>query len=98
MDCIDREILYWIKQLGYEWIDCGQLIDYIKENYVKNQRELVEEFVELMEIKVPSICILDWDKICDEDNDYESIGLDMYLNVHRLEMDSLELQKLDLIK
>ena len=95
---IDKEILYWVEQLGYEWINCGQLIDHIKENYVKTQREVVEEYVELMEVKVPSIYILDWDKICDEDNDYEQIGIDMYLNTYRLEMDSLELQRLDLIK
>ena len=51
-----------------------------------------------MEIKVPSIDILDWNKICQEDNDYEQIAEDKYLNIHRLENDSIELKRLDLIK
>ena len=95
---IDKEILYWIKQLGFKWISCGKLIDHIKENYVKEQRDVIIEYIEAMEIKVPSIDILDWNKICQEDNDYEQIAKDKYLNIHRLENDSIELKRLDLIK
>lgn len=95
---IDKGILYWIEQLGYEWIDCGKLIDYIKENYIKDQRDVIEEYVELMEIRVPSINILDWNEICEQDNDYEQLGDGKYLNVYLLESDSLELKRLDLIK
>lgn len=95
---IDKEILYWVEQFGYEWINCGKLIDYIKENYVKDQRDVVEEYVELMEIKVPSIDILDWDRICQKDNDYEVLDNGQYLNTYLLESDSLELKRLDLIK
>lgn len=95
---IDKEILYWIKQLGFEWINCGKLIDHIKEHYVKEQRDVIIEYIEAMEIKVPSIDILDWNKICQEDNDYEQIAEDKYLNIHRLENDSIELKRLDLIK
>lgn len=95
---IDKEILYWVKQLGYEWINCGELIDYIKENYVKDQIDVVKEYVELMKIKVPSIDILDWNRICQEDNDYEELDNGQYLNTYLLESDSLELQRLNLIK
>lgn len=95
---IDKEILYWIEQFGYEWIDCGKLIDYIKENYVSDQRDVVEEYVESMKIRVPSIDILDWDRICQEDNDYEQLSDGRYLNIYLLEADSLGLQRLNLIK
>lgn len=95
---IDKEILYWIDQFGYEWIDCGKLIDYIKENYVKDQRDVVENYVEVMEIKVPTIDILDWDRICEEDDDYEALDDGRYLNTYLLETDSTELKRLNLIK
>lgn len=95
---IDKEILYWIGQFGYEWIDCGKLIDYIKENYVKDQRDVVENYVEVMEIKVPTIDILDWDRICEEDDDYEALDDGRYLNTYLLETDSTELKRLNLIK
>lgn len=95
---IDKEILYWIDQFGYEWIDCGKLIDYIKENYVKDQRDVVENYVEVMEIKVPTIDILDWDGICEEDDDYEALDDGRYLNTYLLETDSTELKRLNLIK
>lgn len=95
---IDKEILYWIDQFGYEWIDCGKLIDYIKENYVKDQRDVVESYVEVMEIKVPTIDILDWNRICEEDDDYEALDDGRYLNTYLLESDSIELKRLNLIK
>lgn len=94
---IDKEILYWIEQLGYEWIDCGRLIDYIKENYVKTQQEVVEEYVELMEIKVPSLDILNWVTICKNDDDYEKLCENKYLNIYALESDEIELKRLNLI-
>lgn len=95
---IDKEILYWIDQFGYEWIDCGKLIDYIKENYIKDQRDVVESYVEVMEIKVPTIDILDWNRICEEDDDYEALDDGRYLNTYLLESDSIELKRLNLIK
>ena len=33
---IDEEILYWIDQFDYQWIDCEKLIDYMKNNYVRD--------------------------------------------------------------
>lgn len=95
---IDKEILYWIDQFGYEWIDCGKLIDYIKENYIKDQRDVVEDYVEVMDIKVPTIDILDWNRICEEDDDYEALDDGRYLNTYLLESDSIELKRLNLIK
>lgn len=99
---IDKEILYWVEQFGYEWIDCGKLIDYIKENYIKEQQDVVIEFVEYMEIKATNLDnlleFLDWDRICQSDNDYEELENGKYLNVYSLESDSLELQRLNLIK
>lgn len=95
---IDKEILYWIDEFGLEWVDCGKLIDYIKDNYVKCQRDVVEEYVEAMEIKVPSIDILNWGIVCAQDNDYEMLSDGRYLNVYRLESDYAELKKLKLIK
>lgn len=99
---VDKEILYWIDYFGYEWVDCGQLIDYIKDNYTKTQQEIVEQYVEIMEIKVPSIYILDWDAIVDNDEDYVSFEedsyLDLYLNIYRLEHEEDVLRKEGLIR
>lgn len=95
---IDKEILYWIDQFGWEWIDCGKLIDYIKDKYIKSQRDVVEEYVEVMEIKVPSIDILNWGIVCEEDDDYELLSDGRYLNTYLLESDSDELKRLNLIK
>lgn len=35
---IDKEILYWIEQLGFKWIDCGKLIEHIKKKLCKKWR------------------------------------------------------------
>lgn len=94
---IDKEILYWIEQLGFKWINCGKLIDHIKKNYVKNREDVVREFVEVMEWIVDIDC-LDQEKICKSDEDYEYLGQDLYLNVFMLENDDVELKRLDLIE
>lgn len=94
---IDKEILYWIKQLNFKWIDCGKLIDYIKKNYIKNGEDVVREFVEVMEWKV-DIDYLDQKRICEADDDYEYLSQNLYLNVYRLENDDIELKRLDLIE
>ena len=94
---IDKEILYWIEQLGFKWIDCGKLIEYIKKNYVKSEEDIVREFVEVMEWIV-DIDFLDQKRICDADDDYEYLGQDLYLNVYMLENDNVELKRLDLIE
>ena len=94
---IDKEILYWIEQLGFKWIDCGKLIEYIKKNYVKSEEDIVREFVEVMEWIV-DIDFLDQKRICDADDDYEYLGQDLYLNVYMLENDDVELKRLDLIE
>lgn len=94
---IDAEILYWIEQLDFEWIDCGKLINYIKQHYIRSAYHVVYEFVECMEWKV-DIDFLNHKMICEADTDYEYLGDDMYLNVYRLEDDELELKRLNLIK
>lgn len=94
---IDKEILYWIEQLGFEWIDCGKLIDYIKKHYVRSGYHVVYEFVECMEWRV-DIDFLNHKMICEADNDYEYLCDDMYLNVYRLENDDVELKRLNLIE
>ncbi len=94
---IDKEILYWIEQLGFKWIDCGKLIEYIKKNYVKSEEDIVREFVEVMEWIV-DIDFLDQKRICEADEDYEYLGQDLYLNVYMLENDDVELKRLDLIE
>lgn len=94
---IDKEILYWIEQLGFKWIDCGKLIEHIKKNYVRNREDVVREFVEVMEWIV-DIDFLDQKRICDADDDYEYLGQDLYLNVYMLENDDVELKRLDLIE
>ena len=94
---IDKEILYWIDQLGFECIDCDELIEHIKEHYVKNSDEVVDDFIWCMEWKVDKD-YLNKEKICEDDDDYEYLGDDMYLNVYLLELDSLELKRLDLIE
>lgn len=94
---IDKEILYWIEQLGFKWINCGKLIDHIKKNYVKNREDVVREFVEVMEWIVDIDC-LDQEKICKSDEDYEYLGQDLYLNVFMLENDDVELKRLNLIE
>lgn len=95
---VDKEIMYWIDYFGYEWIDCGQLIEYIKDNYTQTQIKIVKEYINVMKIRVPSIHILDWDKIVEIDNDYVSIGEDLYLNIFRLEHEEDVLRKEGLIK
>lgn len=94
---IDKEILYWIEQLGFKWINCGKLIDHIKENYVKNREDVVRDFVEVMEWIVDIDC-LNQEKICESDEDYEYLGQDLYLNVFMLENDDVELKRLNLIE
>ena len=94
---IDKEILYWIEQLGFKWIDCGKLIEYIKKNYVKSEEDIVREFVEVMEWIV-DIDFLDQKRICESDEDYEYLGQDLYLNVFMLENDDVELKRLNLIE
>lgn len=94
---IDKEILYWIEQLGFKWINCGKLIDHIKKNYVKNREDVVREFVEVMEWIVDIDC-LNQEKICESDEDYEYLGQDLYLNIYMLENDDVELKRLDLIE
>lgn len=94
---IDKEILYWIEQFDFKWIDCGKLIEHIKKNYVKNKEDVVREFVEVMEWIVDIDC-LDQEKICESDEDYEYLGQDLYLNVYMLENDDVELKRLDLIE
>lgn len=94
---IDKEILYWIEQLGFKWIDCGKLIEYIKKNYVKSEEDITREFVEVMEWIV-DIDFLDQKRICEADEDYEYLGQDLYLNVYMLENDDVELKRLDLIE
>ena len=94
---IDKEILYWIEQLGFKWINCGKLIDHIKKNYVKNREDVVREFVEVMEWIVDIDC-LNQEKICESDDDYEYLGQDLYLNVFMLENDDVELKRLNLIE
>lgn len=94
---IDKEILYWIEQLGFKWINCGKLIDHIKKNYVKNREDVVRDFVEVMEWIVDIDC-LNQEKICESDEDYEYLGQDLYLNVYMLENDDVELKRLNLIE
>lgn len=96
---LDAEILYWIEYFDYKWIDCGNLIDYIKENYVKEREDVVMEYVEAMEIKVPNLRVLDWDYICNNDNDYVELpGSKKMLNIHLLEDAELELQRNGLVR
>lgn len=94
---IDKEILYWIEQLGFKWIDCGKLIEHIKKNYVKSGEDVVREFVEVMEWIV-DIDFLDQKRIYEADDDYEYLGQDLYLNVYMLENNDVELKRLDLIE
>ena len=94
---IDKEILYWIEQLGFKWIDCGKLVEHIKKNYVKSGEDVVREFVEVMEWTV-DIDFLDQKRICEADDDYEYLGQDLYLNVYMLENNDVELKRLDLIE
>ena len=94
---IDKEILYWIEQFDFKWIDCGKLIEHIKKNYVKNREDVVREFVEVMEWIVDIDC-LDQEKICESNEDYEYLGQDLYLNVYMLENDDVELKRLNLIE
>lgn len=94
---IDKKILYWIEQFGFKWIDSGELIDYIKKNYIRNGEEIIDEFIWYMEWKVDKK-YLNKEKIIEDNNDYDDLGNDMYLNIFLLEQDSLTLQRLDLIE
>ena len=91
-------ILYWIEYFDYKWVDCGKLIDYIKDYFVRDKEEVVAEYVELMEIKVPDLKILDWDYICEHDNDYVELPSGKFLNIFLLEDADLELKKNGLVR
>lgn len=95
---VDKEIMYWIDYFGYQWVDCGQLIEYIKNNYTATQIKIVKEYINVMKIRVPSIHILDWNKITEIDDDYVSIGEDLYLNIFRLEHEEDILRKEGLVE
>lgn len=94
---IDKEILYWIDQFGYEWINCGELIDYIKENFVVNDEYIIDRWCEINEWRVDKD-YLNWDKIIENDEDYEYLCNGLYLDIYQLEDIELELKRLDLIK
>lgn len=94
---IDGEILYWIEQFGYEWINSGKLIDYIKENFVKDVDFILKQWCEANKWKV-DIDYLNWEKIVNADVDYEYLGNGLYLNIYWLESSELELKRLNLIK
>lgn len=95
---VDKEVMYWIDYFGYKWVDCDQLIEYIKDNYTQTQIKIVKEYINVMKIRVPSIHILDWDKIVELDGDYVSIGEDLYLNIWRLEQEEDVLRREGLIE
>lgn len=94
---IDNEILNWINQFNYEWVNDGKLIDYIKDNFVRNVDSILEEWCEINKIRI-DIDYLNWKKIIDEDNDYEHLAGDLYLNRVWLEDAESELKRLNLIK
>lgn len=98
MTNIDKTILYWIEYFNYDAIDMEELIDYIKDNLIKEKKELIEKYVEAMEIKVPSLKMLNWDYICKNDKDYVKVSEDLYLNIRWLEDSELELHRQKLIK
>lgn len=101
---IDEAILGIIDQLGFEWTDCGKLIDYIKDNYIKTDIEVVENFSNNMGWKV-NIQYLNYEKILNEceinytflGSDYNHLGEGLYINIDELENDKLLLQQQDLI-
>lgn len=94
---IDNEILYWIDQYSYEPKNTGKLIDYIKENWIREAEDIVRQYVEVMEIKVPDLDILNWDYILQTDEDYEYLGDGQYLNTYEMSENEEELRKLNLI-
>ena len=96
MDIIDTEIIYWSEQIGFEIVKTEEYLEYVKEKYVKNEYDVVQEFLEVMEIKI-NTKYLNFEKICEDDDDYEHLVGNMYLNVYRLEDDEVELKRLDLI-
>ena len=94
---IDTDLIYWIDQMGYEIVKEEELLDYVKKNFIRTQREVVEEYVEIMEVNIQDIFLLDWDAICNISDDYEELEDGRYLNRYLLEEESLELKRLDLI-
>lgn len=94
---IDKEILYWIEQFDFKWIDSGKLIDYIKKHYVKDADFILEQWCEVHEWKV-DIDYLNHNMIISQDNDYEYVGNGLWLNTYWLESSEEELRELGLIK
>lgn len=95
---VKQEISYWLNYFDFYPINLDDTIEYVIENYVKNQKDVVSEYIEVMEIKIPTVYILNYDKICEMDDDYVKIGEDMYLNIYTLSQDYSELQQNGLIK
>lgn len=95
---IDAKILYWIDYFEYKWIDCGKLIDYIKDNWVRTKEEVVRHYMEAMKYNNVDINDLDWNYICEKDNDYEKLYDNLYINIYELENSKEYLQKIKLIR
>lgn len=94
---IDKKILYWIDYFQYEWINCDELIDYIKDNYVRDLKEIINEWCEINNIRI-NIKYLNWDRIINDDIDYDCIGNNLYLNLIWLEDAKYDLRRQGLIK
>lgn len=94
-----KDILYWVEQLGYVIVDekKEELLEYIEQNYVRSQNEVVNHYIEFYEIRIPNKAILDYDTICEFDDDYVDIGDGEFLNIGALEDAQVELMRLDLI-
>ena len=98
MALIKEEVLYWATQLGYEIINVDEFVQYCIDNYIRTKEEVIDNYIEIMEIKVPYRECLDEDWIIENDDDYVKINSNTYLNLYYLETNDVELKRENLIK
>jgi hypothetical protein len=94
----NETVEYLSQSLDFKVPNKGALLDYVIENYVREKEEVVENWVETMNVQVPSIAFLDWDCVVDNDNDYIQLTENLYLNIFWLTNDIGTLINLNLIK
>lgn len=96
---IYNEIVEYLSQsLDFKVPNRGALLDYAIDHYIREKKEVIENWVEAMEVQVPSLKCLDWDYIVYYDDDYVRITENLYLNVFWLTEDINTLIKLNLIE
>jgi len=85
---IDSEIMDWIEDFDIVPKDEVKLLEYIKNNLIKDEEAVIDNFVELWEVNLPdnNTSFLDIDYVLSfmVDGDWTQLSNGKYLNVYYL--------------